>query len=109
MVSLALGLGLICARLAVLTTAQLVVIDDQNGDEKTGLLPVYSPSANWQQGATCVSCGLKPNAFYAFDGTWHDSTYDSTQEISPEIPSFTLLFYGKYSYVDEVSYIVHYG
>ncbi|THH14621.1 hypothetical protein EW146_g5741 [Bondarzewia mesenterica] len=50
-------------------------IDDQYGDEKTGLLPSYSPVAGWSQGANCAGCLAQPLASNAYRNTWHDSTH----------------------------------
>lgn len=96
MVFLTRGVGPLGILLTVFTNAQKVTIDDQNGDEKTGQFPIYSPSAIWSQGADCSECHLQPNPSYAFDGTWHDSTYDPTQKLRPGIPSFALFFEGQY-------------
>ena len=60
-----------------LSSAVLVnrTIDDQFGDPITSTYPVYSPVGDWQQGATCSDCAIKPDVSKAFDGTWHDSTF----------------------------------
>ncbi|KAH9885395.1 hypothetical protein C8Q73DRAFT_622477, partial [Cubamyces lactineus] len=52
-------------------------IDDELGDSVTGLQPIYSPQADWNQGATCTSCHIDTgliNPTRVFGGTWHDST-----------------------------------
>lgn len=63
--------------LVTLSPAVLVnrTIDDQYGDPITRRYPVYSPVGDWQQGATCSDCAIKPNVSKAFHGTWHDSTF----------------------------------
>lgn len=63
--------------LITLSSAVLVnrTIDDQLGDPTTNTYPVYSPVGDWQQGATCSDCAIKPDVSKAFDGTWHDSTF----------------------------------
>ena len=63
--------------LVTLSSAVLVnrTIDDQFGDPITSTYPVYSPVGDWQQGATCSDCAIKPDVSKAFDGTWHDSTF----------------------------------
>lgn len=50
-------------------------IDDQAGDELTGVQPTYTPSGDWAQGATCTGCLAKPDPSKAFGGTWHDATH----------------------------------
>lgn len=50
-------------------------IDDQFGDPITGTYPTYSPAEDWQPGANCSDCSVRPDVTRAFDGTWHDSTY----------------------------------
>lgn len=67
-------------------------IDDQFGDPITGIMPVYSPEANWQQGATCGGCWAQPSKYMTFDGTWHDSTYFVTSGGPPH--SITIPFNG---------------
>ncbi|KIJ96144.1 hypothetical protein K443DRAFT_107695 [Laccaria amethystina LaAM-08-1] len=68
--------------LLTLSSAVLVnrTIDDEYGDPITSTFPVYSPIGDWQQGANCSDCAIKPDVSKAFDGTWHDSTFypDST-------------------------------
>ncbi|KAI0658335.1 hypothetical protein C8Q70DRAFT_881279, partial [Cubamyces menziesii] len=52
-------------------------IDDELGDSVTGLQPVYSPQADWNQGATCTTCHIGTGLIdptRVFGGTWHDST-----------------------------------
>ena len=67
-------------------------IDDQFGDERTGVVPTYYPAGNWAQGADCPGCALQPNKDYAFMQTWHDSTYDPIRR--PGITGLNLLFDG---------------
>ena len=50
-------------------------IDDQFGDPIAGTYPTYSPAEDWQPGANCSDCSIRPDVTKAFDGTWHDSTY----------------------------------
>ena len=70
-----------------------VTIDDQYGDESNGRLVSYSPSSGaWSLGTMCDDCRLRPNASLAFNGTWHDSTYEG-QASGPY--SFTILFNGE--------------
>jgi hypothetical protein len=69
-----------------------VTIDDQYGDALTGLLPSYSPSGIWEQGANCSTCTARPNPSQASMGTWHDTTYLPT-ETEPCVVS--LMFSGE--------------
>jgi hypothetical protein len=59
--------------------AHNITIDDENGDEVTGVLPVYQPSTAWSPGTACPTCWAKPDPANATDGTWHDtSAYNNT-------------------------------
>ncbi|KAF7359115.1 hypothetical protein MSAN_01253000 [Mycena sanguinolenta] len=50
-------------------------IDDQFGDPVSGLVPSYSPSSFWKEGASCGSgCAVHPDPTLAFNHTWHDSS-----------------------------------
>ncbi|KAI0677297.1 hypothetical protein C8Q78DRAFT_961976 [Trametes maxima] len=83
LVDQSLGLSLVHA-LSLLLSARLVagatrtvVIDDTYGDEATGALPTYAPSAAWTQGKPCgfdvYDCLVNPDPNIARNGTWHDS------------------------------------
>ncbi|TFK55643.1 hypothetical protein OE88DRAFT_643167 [Heliocybe sulcata] len=50
-------------------------IDDQYGDEVSGLQPNYSPAAAWNQGSSCTGCSIHADSGQAYRGTWHDSTH----------------------------------
>ncbi|KAJ3995092.1 hypothetical protein F5050DRAFT_1769584 [Lentinula boryana] len=52
-------------------------IDDQDGDSVTGIVPIYSPSTYWQQGASCFLCEFDPDPSKTFHGTWHDITHET--------------------------------
>lgn len=67
-------------------------IDDEWGDELTGMVPIFTPGYEWAQGAECGGCQLKPNASRAFDHTWHDSTWDPI--LRPIPPTVQLLLNG---------------
>jgi len=69
---------LLCTLHAIYTNAvaKTVYIDDQNGDEDTGLVPTYTPAQYWEQGSKCPGCALQPNPSLTYDNTWHDATYD---------------------------------
>ncbi|KAH9842375.1 uncharacterized protein C8Q71DRAFT_698456 [Rhodofomes roseus] len=88
-----------CTRFVLLTSlllSQVVsagttnrTIDDTHGDSVTGVLPTYSN--NWNYGPNCSFCAIRPDANETFDGTWHDTTSNSTD---PTQPSMTLTFDG---------------
>ena len=63
--------------LFVLSLAELrtVTVDDTNGDEISGVLPLYLPTGDWALGQQCKGCSAQPNVSLAFDGTWHDTTH----------------------------------
>lgn len=62
----------------LLTTAALVnvTIDDTLGDLTTGINFTYNPPSAWAYGPTCTGCTAHPDPAQAFDGTWHDATYN---------------------------------
>ncbi|KAJ3749549.1 hypothetical protein DFH05DRAFT_1440412 [Lentinula detonsa] len=64
-------------------------IDDQDGDSVTGIVPIYTPSTYWQQGASCVLCGFDPDPSKTFHGTWHDITHETTDPPATVEFSFT--------------------
>ncbi|KAJ7464469.1 hypothetical protein FB451DRAFT_1042421 [Mycena latifolia] len=75
-----------------LSTAKLWnrTIDDTNGDSVSGLLPVYSPAANFSSNSNCSTCTVKLDPTLVFDGTWHDSS-----QVPGGAPvSITLIFHG---------------
>ncbi|KAI9068463.1 hypothetical protein FKP32DRAFT_1672189 [Trametes sanguinea] len=60
----------------VLTATRTVAIDDTYGDEVTGVLPVYSPPADWTREKPCGQgdvCPVDPDPSIVRNGTWHDS------------------------------------
>lgn len=67
-----------------------VTIDDQAGDEVTGLKPIYSPAEEWQE-FNCTEFNVADDPCSALDGTWHNATAGSLFE---EPPSFTIQFHG---------------
>ena len=75
---------------------QNITIDDTFGDPTNNNQFSYSPAAAWQQGNGCSDCTAQPNVTQTKDGTWHDSTYDSTQVKRPGQPGFTFQFDGVY-------------
>ncbi|KAI0917599.1 hypothetical protein AcW1_007234 [Taiwanofungus camphoratus] len=86
----------LCALAAVHAAAKNITIDDQYGDLVADMLPIYSPSGAWVQGDNCDGCALKPNEVYAYNNTWHDSTYLA---VVSGYPTATLLFSGTAIYV----------
>ena len=54
---------------------QNVTIDDEHGDEQTGVIPGYSPVGAWAQGSECEGCLVRPDRLQAYRGTWHDATH----------------------------------
>ncbi|KAI0756226.1 hypothetical protein C8Q80DRAFT_1091458, partial [Daedaleopsis nitida] len=65
---------------AILCTAALVnhTIDDELGDEVTGLKPRYLPDGDtWSKGSSCSQCTITRivDTAQVFDSTWHDTTY----------------------------------
>ncbi|PIL31267.1 hypothetical protein GSI_05965 [Ganoderma sinense ZZ0214-1] len=74
-------------------------IDDQNGDQVTGKVPIYTPAGGWTQGSHCNGCGINISIGVdpgeLFDGTWHDTT------VHPNGPphAITMNFTGSAVYV----------
>lgn len=75
------------------TSVRNVTIDDQWGDEETGLQVMYQPANMWEQGANCTTCLLAPDDSMAYGNTWHDGTWLGQ---APNMFSFTLLFNSEY-------------
>ncbi|KAI0640173.1 hypothetical protein C8Q77DRAFT_1024669, partial [Trametes polyzona] len=78
-----------------ISTATLLnrTIDDQLGDNSTGVLPTYFPAGGWSFGPLCVSCavgGAVPvDHTQLFKETWHDTTYLGTGPVCSMTASFT--------------------
>lgn len=72
-------------------------IDDEYGDEVTGLVPGYSPAAAWKQGSTCTSCYIHADTNQAYRGTWHDSTH-TPGDAEPRIISLSFNGTAIYAY-----------
>ena len=66
-----------------------VTIDDEHGDTSGGGGTVqYSPQdpGEWDAvSSDCDGCSVNPDPSLAFDGTWHDATYDSARPIDKQI------------------------
>ncbi|GJE89290.1 hypothetical protein PsYK624_053870 [Phanerochaete sordida] len=73
-----------------------VTVDDQGADPTTGTVINYE--AMWAIGP-CSSCGAKPDANNALDGTWHDTTYN------PDIPAETLLRNATFNFTGSALYV----
>ncbi|CCM01297.1 uncharacterized protein FIBRA_03346 [Fibroporia radiculosa] len=76
---------------------QNITVDDTLGDPVLGLQITYSPSDLWSYGPNCTDCAAHPEAELAYDGTWHDTTYNSSLSESPFNAS--LIFNGSAIYV----------
>jgi len=68
-----------------------ITIDDTNGDEKTGVLPVYIPLEDWTPEPGCTQCVVKPDPTQALDHTWHDTSHFPT---NPDQLSIQINFTG---------------
>ncbi|EIM79364.1 uncharacterized protein STEHIDRAFT_163721 [Stereum hirsutum FP-91666 SS1] len=75
-----------------------VTIDDQAGDEVTGLKPIYSPAEEWQE-FNCTEFNVADDPCSALDGTWHNATAGSLFE---EPPSFTIQFHGTAIWISNI-------
>ena len=75
-------LSLSASRLLPLASATLVnvTIDDTFGDELTGARITYTPQGAWNFGQNCTECTAMPDPSLARNGTWHDGTFDVTDE-----------------------------
>ncbi|OCB87365.1 hypothetical protein A7U60_g5505 [Sanghuangporus baumii] len=63
-----------------------VTIDDTNGDAVTGGQITYSPALAWQAGQSCQNCTAKLDGNQAYDGTWHDASYNPPGGLSNSYP-----------------------
>lgn len=62
---------------------QDVTIDDA---AVTGVIPQYLPAlSNWTQCASCPGCGAQPDPAFAFNRTWHDTTFHPSDGIAKAI------------------------
>jgi len=72
-----------------LAALQNVTVDDS---VSTGaVVPQYLPYASiWNQGNNCSICLVKPDPSLAYNGTWHDATYSSSNGYTQTVEfSFT--------------------
>ncbi|KAF5377227.1 hypothetical protein D9615_006346 [Tricholomella constricta] len=56
---------------------QNITIDDTVADPLSGQKIIYQPTGAWNSGADCIRCTARPDESEAFNGTWHDSTFNS--------------------------------
>ncbi|KAL5507584.1 hypothetical protein ACEPAH_7040 [Sanghuangporus vaninii] len=63
-----------------------VTIDDTNGDAVTGAQITYNPAPVWQAGQSCQNCTAKVDGSQAYDGTWHDASYNPPGGLSNSYP-----------------------
>ncbi|KAM5534419.1 hypothetical protein V8D89_011886 [Ganoderma adspersum] len=80
MLSFFLALSLLAA--LVNSEPSNVTIDDEFGDEMTGLMPIYFPAEDWELGFACISCPI--NFFETpldmsqiYLSTWHEATHEA--------------------------------
>lgn len=74
-----------------------VTVDDTFGDPSTGKQVVYSPQGAWQPGQFCTTCTAHPDKSLAFNGTWHDSTFnDAGLPGTTQLPVATFSFVGAF-------------
>ncbi|KAG9308415.1 hypothetical protein JVU11DRAFT_11903 [Chiua virens] len=70
---------------------QNVTVDDAVQAGPTGTIPEYLPSASyWNTGNNCSKCLVKPDPSMAYNGTWHDTTFNPDNGISQKI-EFTFI------------------
>ena len=79
-------IGLVLSLTArILATPQVVIVDDQFGDESNGAMVSYvEPSSGkiWNQGATCGDCAadnINTTNGLVMNNTWHDATGGADQ------------------------------
>ena len=72
-----------------LAALQNVTVDDS---VSTGaVVPQYLPNSSiWNQGNNCSICLVKPDPSLAYNGTWHDATFSSSNGYTQTVEfSFT--------------------
>jgi hypothetical protein len=74
---------------SVVSSATNQTIDDQHGDEVTGLVPLRTPSNGWNVGQACSICNIHPEPSLMFDGTWLDATVINPDDVRTITLSFT--------------------
>ncbi|KLO18722.1 hypothetical protein SCHPADRAFT_993380 [Schizopora paradoxa] len=80
----------------VLCTLRNVSIDDTMGDPVTRRNIIYNPPGDWAHGQSCRSCSAQATQPEdAFDGTWHNSTY----QVGGSLVSASAQFNGTAVYV----------
>ncbi|PSR73092.1 hypothetical protein PHLCEN_2v11039 [Hermanssonia centrifuga] len=86
LVSLILLSGQACAALVNVT------VDDQSPDPPPGVTLIYSPIDDWNTGPSCTTCVERP--VDAFEGTWHDTTYNPADAAQSTMATATFQFTG---------------
>ncbi|KAI1797505.1 hypothetical protein LXA43DRAFT_877148 [Ganoderma leucocontextum] len=77
-----------------------ITVDDTFGDPFTGNQILYEPQGAWQLGQSCSTCTAHPDKSLAFNGTWHDSTFnDAGLPDADQLPTATFSFVGVAVYV----------
>ena len=77
-----------------------VTVDDTYGDPFTGNPIIYQPQGAWQPGQSCSTCTAHPDKSLAFNGTWHDSTFnDASLPDAVQLPIATFSFTGAFIHV----------
>ena len=82
--------SLVCAVLKNIT------VDDCGLDPTNGVAFTYLPNADvFALGQTCNGCEAQVNASLAYNGSWHDTTYDPTYPTRSNPRNITFEFTGK--------------
>lgn len=77
-------------------------IDDGFPDPRAGVSISYIPPEAWNKGGSCERCTARPSVTELYNGTWHDSTFNTVAGSNnfPNTPlSATVTFTGSAIYV----------
>ncbi|GJE89322.1 hypothetical protein PsYK624_054210 [Phanerochaete sordida] len=74
-----------------------VTVDDQNLDPVTEESISYE--GPWDRQPGCLECTAKPDPLRAYDGTWHDASFDVNSSSQLIVPNATFSFIGTAIYV----------
>lgn len=69
-----------------------VTVDDQNLDPVTEESISYE--GPWDRQPGCLECTAKPDPLRAYDGTWHDASFDVNSSSQLIVPNATFSFIG---------------
>ncbi|KAF8989610.1 hypothetical protein BDQ17DRAFT_1434321 [Cyathus striatus] len=58
-----------------------ITVDDASSDPLTGFSITYLPLDKWNNGPTCNTCRARADKEEMYNGTWHDSTYFSSNSL----------------------------